>query len=129
MQCQMDHDFLYCVCQSAAALCVGVGSFSDPGDLPGLAHFLEHSEYSTRENQAFPLKKNRSSLVGQGLPFPQILLHFFLPPFRSSHVSFYLDSPKSQAKKFASESVQHKNTSYPQTLGLIWIWMRNSATI
>lgn len=34
---------LICV-QSAAALCVGVGSFSDPGDLPGLAHFLEHSE-------------------------------------------------------------------------------------
>uniref|UniRef100_A0A8B9THV4 Nardilysin n=1 Tax=Anas platyrhynchos TaxID=8839 RepID=A0A8B9THV4_ANAPL len=28
--------------QSAAALCVAVGSFSDPEDLPGLAHFLEH---------------------------------------------------------------------------------------
>ncbi|XP_074122045.1 nardilysin isoform X2 [Sminthopsis crassicaudata] len=28
--------------QSAAALCVGVGSFADPEDLPGLAHFLEH---------------------------------------------------------------------------------------
>lgn len=28
--------------QSAAALCVGAGSFSDPSDLPGLAHFLEH---------------------------------------------------------------------------------------
>ncbi|XP_043942822.1 nardilysin [Protopterus annectens] len=28
--------------QSAAALCIGVGSFSDPDDLPGLAHFLEH---------------------------------------------------------------------------------------
>ncbi|XP_061897339.1 nardilysin-like isoform X2 [Entelurus aequoreus] len=28
--------------QCAAALCVGVGSFSDPSDLPGLAHFLEH---------------------------------------------------------------------------------------
>uniref|UniRef100_A0A7M4E2H5 Nardilysin convertase n=1 Tax=Crocodylus porosus TaxID=8502 RepID=A0A7M4E2H5_CROPO len=27
---------------SAAALCVAVGSFSDPEDLPGLAHFLEH---------------------------------------------------------------------------------------
>ncbi|KAM8805816.1 nardilysin-like [Eudromia elegans] len=27
---------------SAAALCVGVGSFCDPEDLPGLAHFLEH---------------------------------------------------------------------------------------
>lgn len=28
--------------QAAAALCVGVGSFSDPKDIPGLAHFLEH---------------------------------------------------------------------------------------
>ena len=28
--------------QSAAALCIGVGSFSDPLELPGLAHFLEH---------------------------------------------------------------------------------------
>ncbi|XP_029140597.1 nardilysin-like [Protobothrops mucrosquamatus] len=28
--------------QAAAALAVGVGSFCDPGDLPGLAHFLEH---------------------------------------------------------------------------------------
>ena len=28
--------------KSAAALCVGMGSFSDPQDIPGLAHFLEH---------------------------------------------------------------------------------------
>ncbi|XP_074858420.1 nardilysin-like [Carettochelys insculpta] len=27
---------------SAAALCIAVGSFCDPEDLPGLAHFLEH---------------------------------------------------------------------------------------
>lgn len=34
-----------CVCfQAAAALCISVGSFSDPDELPGLAHFLEHSE-------------------------------------------------------------------------------------
>uniref|UniRef100_A0A8C3HE72 Nardilysin n=1 Tax=Chrysemys picta bellii TaxID=8478 RepID=A0A8C3HE72_CHRPI len=34
---------LPCMCvSSAAALCVAVGSFSDPEDLPGLAHFLEH---------------------------------------------------------------------------------------
>lgn len=30
--------------QAAAALCISVGSFSDPDELPGLAHFLEHSE-------------------------------------------------------------------------------------
>ncbi|TSL47684.1 Nardilysin [Bagarius yarrelli] len=53
--------------QSAAALCIGVGSFSDPEDLPGLAHFLEHmvfmgSEKYPRENgfDAF-LKKHGGS--------------------------------------------------------------------
>ena len=30
--------------QSACAVCVNVGSFSDPEDIPGLAHLLEHSE-------------------------------------------------------------------------------------
>lgn len=39
------HNSISRVSQSAAALCVGVGSFSDPSDLPGLAHFLEHSEW------------------------------------------------------------------------------------
>ncbi|KAL8615111.1 hypothetical protein ACOMHN_009187 [Nucella lapillus] len=28
--------------KAAAALCVGVGSFCDPEDIPGFAHFLEH---------------------------------------------------------------------------------------
>jgi len=28
--------------KSAAGLCVGMGSFADPEELPGLAHFLEH---------------------------------------------------------------------------------------
>uniref|UniRef100_A0A8C5GZX4 Nardilysin a (N-arginine dibasic convertase) n=1 Tax=Gouania willdenowi TaxID=441366 RepID=A0A8C5GZX4_GOUWI len=36
-------------CSSAAALCVGVGSFSDPTDLPGLAHFLEHMVFMGSE--------------------------------------------------------------------------------
>jgi len=27
---------------AACALCIKVGSFSDPPDIPGLAHFLEH---------------------------------------------------------------------------------------
>jgi nardilysin len=28
--------------KSAAGLCVGMGCFADPEELPGLAHFLEH---------------------------------------------------------------------------------------
>uniref|UniRef100_A0A8B9L7U6 Nardilysin a (N-arginine dibasic convertase) n=1 Tax=Astyanax mexicanus TaxID=7994 RepID=A0A8B9L7U6_ASTMX len=35
--------------QSAAALCIGVGSFSDPDDLPGFAHFLEHMVFMGSE--------------------------------------------------------------------------------
>ena len=29
--------------QASAALCVHAGGFLDPDDVPGLAHFLEHS--------------------------------------------------------------------------------------
>uniref|UniRef100_H3CJ00 Nardilysin b (N-arginine dibasic convertase) n=1 Tax=Tetraodon nigroviridis TaxID=99883 RepID=H3CJ00_TETNG len=38
--------------QAAAALCINVGSFSDPDDLPGLAHFLEHMVFMG--SQRFP---------------------------------------------------------------------------
>lgn len=38
--------FICVFVQAAAALCISVGSFSDPDDLPGFAHFLEHSESS-----------------------------------------------------------------------------------
>ncbi|EDO31509.1 predicted protein [Nematostella vectensis] len=34
---------------AAAALCIGTGSFSDPDDIPGLAHFLEHMVFMGSE--------------------------------------------------------------------------------
>ncbi|XP_017159928.1 nardilysin-like [Poecilia reticulata] len=42
--------------QAAAALCVGVGSFCDPDDLPGLAHFLEHMVFMGSEK--FPAEND-----------------------------------------------------------------------
>uniref|UniRef100_A0A665VF30 Nardilysin-like n=1 Tax=Echeneis naucrates TaxID=173247 RepID=A0A665VF30_ECHNA len=35
--------------RGTAALCISVGSFSDPDDLPGLAHFLEHMVFMGSE--------------------------------------------------------------------------------
>lgn len=35
--------------QAACALCVDVGSFSDPPEIPGLAHFLEHMVFMGSE--------------------------------------------------------------------------------
>uniref|UniRef100_A0A673N191 Nardilysin-like n=1 Tax=Sinocyclocheilus rhinocerous TaxID=307959 RepID=A0A673N191_9TELE len=35
--------------RTGTALCIGVGSFSDPNDLPGLAHFLEHMVFMGSE--------------------------------------------------------------------------------
>lgn len=35
--------------QAAVGLCVGVGSFSDPPEIPGLAHFLEHMVFMGSE--------------------------------------------------------------------------------
>uniref|UniRef100_A0A3P9NF68 Nardilysin b (N-arginine dibasic convertase) n=1 Tax=Poecilia reticulata TaxID=8081 RepID=A0A3P9NF68_POERE len=42
--------------EAAAALCVGVGSFCDPDDLPGLAHFLEHMVFMGSEK--FPAEND-----------------------------------------------------------------------
>uniref|UniRef100_A0A3Q3WH81 Uncharacterized protein n=1 Tax=Mola mola TaxID=94237 RepID=A0A3Q3WH81_MOLML len=46
---RLKHGLTCVFLQSAAALCVGVGSFSDPNDLPGLAHFLEHMVFMGSE--------------------------------------------------------------------------------
>jgi hypothetical protein len=36
-----DCGYVYVFCfQAAAAMCVGIGSFSDPNEAQGLAHFL-----------------------------------------------------------------------------------------
>lgn len=48
---------------SAAALCVAIGSFSDPPDIPGLAHFLEHMVFMGSEK--YPNENGFDSYLGK----------------------------------------------------------------
>lgn len=48
---------------AAAALCVQVGSFSDPEDVPGLAHFLEHMLFMG--NEKYPRENYYDSAVAR----------------------------------------------------------------
>lgn len=47
--------------QAAAGLCVGVGSFSDPKHIPGMAHFLEHMVFMGSEK--FPEENDFDSFI------------------------------------------------------------------
>ncbi|CAG9829034.1 unnamed protein product [Diabrotica balteata] len=46
---------------AAAALCIGVGSFSDPKEVPGMAHFLEHMVFMGSEK--FPAENDFDSFI------------------------------------------------------------------
>jgi len=48
---------------SAAALCVHMGSFSDPEDVPGLAHFLEHMVFMG--SKKFPDENGFDSFIAK----------------------------------------------------------------
>ena len=48
---------------SAAGLCVNMGSFSDPEDLPGLAHFLEHMVFMG--SKKFPGENEFESFIAK----------------------------------------------------------------
>ncbi|XP_033737647.1 nardilysin-like isoform X2 [Pecten maximus] len=49
--------------KSAVALCVGVGSFSDPDDIPGFAHFLEHMVFMGSEK--YPKENELDDFLGR----------------------------------------------------------------
>ncbi|XP_063912496.1 nardilysin-like isoform X1 [Zophobas morio] len=48
---------------AATSLCIGVGSFSDPKDIPGMAHFLEHMVFMGSEK--FPQENDFSSFISK----------------------------------------------------------------
>lgn len=49
---------------AAAALCIGVGSFSDPREVPGMAHFLEHMVFMGSEK--YPAENDFDSFIKKG---------------------------------------------------------------
>ncbi|KAJ8306017.1 hypothetical protein KUTeg_016562 [Tegillarca granosa] len=49
--------------KSAAALCIGTGSFSDPEDIPGFAHFLEHMVFMGSEK--YPKENELDDFLGK----------------------------------------------------------------
>lgn len=48
--------------QAACGLSVGVGSFSDPPEIPGLAHFLEHMVFMGSEKYSEVVILNKKFL-------------------------------------------------------------------
>lgn len=48
--------------QAACGLSVGVGSFSDPPEIPGLAHFLEHMVFMGSEKYSEVIILNKKFL-------------------------------------------------------------------
>ncbi|EFA00999.2 Insulin-degrading enzyme-like Protein [Tribolium castaneum] len=48
---------------AAASLCIGVGSFSDPKTVPGMAHFLEHMVFMGSEK--FPEENDFDSFISK----------------------------------------------------------------
>lgn len=47
--------------KAAAGLCIGTGSFHDPPEVPGLAHFLEHMVFMGSEK--FPTENDFDSFI------------------------------------------------------------------
>ena len=64
--------------QSAASLCIGIGSFADPPDIPGFAHFLEHSMYlSLSLTLSFSFSVSLSLII-KSCSIPYILSFYFI---------------------------------------------------
>ncbi|XP_014231468.1 nardilysin [Trichogramma pretiosum] len=69
---------------AACALCVGVGSFSDPPEIPGLAHFLEHmvfmgSKKYPEENEMDQFLKKRGGSNNACTDCEQTTFYFEIP--------------------------------------------------
>lgn len=52
---------MVCDAQAAAAMAVGVGSFSDPAEMQGLSHYLEHMLFMGSEK--FPDENDYDSFL------------------------------------------------------------------
>jgi nardilysin len=59
----MLHPLLHYLLQAAAAMAVGVGSFSDPAEMQGLSHYLEHMLFMGSEK--FPDENEYDSFLSK----------------------------------------------------------------
>ena len=55
--------------QAACSLTIGVGSFSDPPEVPGLAHFLEHMVFMGSKKYPQVMPKSNHSIVSLNVIF------------------------------------------------------------
>ncbi|XP_012218457.1 nardilysin-like [Linepithema humile] len=76
--------------KAACGLCVGVGSFSDPPEIPGMAHFLEHMVFMGSEK--YPEENNFDAFVSKHGGFTNASTD-------CEHTTFYFDV---QEKHFLS---------------------------
>ncbi|KAG5888587.1 hypothetical protein JTB14_029883 [Gonioctena quinquepunctata] len=63
---------------AAAGLCIGVGSFSDPREVPGMAHFLEHMVFMGSEK--FPAENDFDAFIKKGGGTLDKFAQFFISP-------------------------------------------------
>ena len=55
--------------QAACSLTIGVGSFSDPPEVPGLAHFLEHMVFMGSKKYPQVMPQSNHSIVSLNVIF------------------------------------------------------------
>jgi len=72
--------------QAAVGLCVGVGSFSDPWPIQGMAHFLEHMVFMGSEK--YPKENDFEAFIRVSTYYIMCVVTGILPNFVYSFLHF-----------------------------------------
>jgi len=76
--------------QAAVGLCVGVGSFSDPWPIQGMAHFLEHMVFMGSEK--YPKENDFEAFIRVSSCYVICVVTCILPNFVYSFCTSFLFS-------------------------------------